>query len=88
MRLLGLGLGDRVPAAKTIWLFREHLTQTKAVENLRRRVVQHGQTAFIAGLQTAGARGHHVAGCATRTSFAGHPGSSTKARHALTFKIT
>lgn len=27
MRFLGLGLGDRVPDAKTIWLFREHLTQ-------------------------------------------------------------
>lgn len=34
MRFLGLGLGDRVPDAKTIWLFREHLTQAKAVENL------------------------------------------------------
>lgn len=27
-----------------------------------------------------------MAGCATRTSFAGHPGRSAKARHALTFK--
>ncbi len=27
MRFLGLGLDDRVPDAKTIWLFREHLTQ-------------------------------------------------------------
>jgi IS5 family transposase len=26
MRFLGLRLGDRVPDAKTIWLFREHLT--------------------------------------------------------------
>lgn len=34
MRFLGLGLGDRVPDAKTIWLFREHLTQAGAVENL------------------------------------------------------
>lgn len=34
MRFLGLGLGDRVPDAKTIWLFREHLTQDQAVENL------------------------------------------------------
>lgn len=34
MRFLGLGLGDRVPDAKTIWLFREHLTQARAVENL------------------------------------------------------
>jgi len=34
MRFLGLGLGDNVPDAKTIWLFREHLTQARAVENL------------------------------------------------------
>ena len=34
MRFLGLGLGDRTPDAKTIWLFREHLTQARAVENL------------------------------------------------------
>lgn len=34
MRFLGLGLGDRAPDAKTIWLFREHLTQARAVENL------------------------------------------------------
>jgi IS5 family transposase len=34
MRFLGLGLGDRVPDAKTIWLFREHLTQARAVDHL------------------------------------------------------
>lgn len=34
-RFLGLlDAGDRVPDAKTIWLFREHLTQAGAVENL------------------------------------------------------
>jgi transposase, IS5 family len=27
MRFLGLGLGDRVPDARTIWLFRERLTR-------------------------------------------------------------
>jgi hypothetical protein len=32
MRFLGLGLGDRVPDAKTIWLFREHLTQPELPE--------------------------------------------------------
>jgi transposase, IS5 family len=41
MRFLGLGLGDRVPDAKTIWLFREHLTQAKAVENLFTRFDKH-----------------------------------------------
>jgi IS5 family transposase len=41
MRFLGLGLGDRVPNAKTIWLFREHLTQARAVENLFARFDKH-----------------------------------------------
>ena len=41
MRFLGLGLGDRVPDAKTIWLFREHLTQASAVENLFARFDKH-----------------------------------------------
>ena len=41
MRFLGLGLGDRVPDAKTIWLFREHLTQVGAVENLFARFDKH-----------------------------------------------
>ena len=41
MRFLGLGLGDRVPDAKTIWLFREHLTQARAVESLFARFDRH-----------------------------------------------
>lgn len=41
MRFLGLGLGDRVPDAKTIWLFREQLTQAKAIENLFTRFDAH-----------------------------------------------
>ncbi|MER8785984.1 transposase [Mesorhizobium sp. M1006] len=41
MRFLGLGLGDKVPDAKTIWLFREHLTQPRAVENLFARFDKH-----------------------------------------------
>jgi IS5 family transposase len=41
MRFLGLGLGDRAPDAKTIWLFREHLTQAGAVENLFARFDKH-----------------------------------------------
>ena len=41
MRFLGLGLGDRVPDAKTIWLFREHLTQKKAIDNLFARFDKH-----------------------------------------------
>ena len=31
-RFLRLSLGDTVPDAKTIWLFKEHLTKTKAIE--------------------------------------------------------
>ncbi|GBD57993.1 IS5 family transposase [Gluconobacter wancherniae NBRC 103581] len=34
MRFLGLGLSDRVPDAKTLWLFRERLTQARAIEGL------------------------------------------------------
>jgi IS5 family transposase len=34
MRFLGLGLSDRVPDAKTIWLLRERLTKAGAVETL------------------------------------------------------
>jgi IS5 family transposase len=41
MRFLGLGLGDRVPDAKTIWLFREHLTQAGAMEKLFARFDKH-----------------------------------------------
>ncbi|MER8786214.1 MULTISPECIES: IS5 family transposase [unclassified Mesorhizobium] len=41
MRFLGLGLGDKVPDAKTIWLFREHLTQARAVDNLFARFDKH-----------------------------------------------
>jgi IS5 family transposase len=34
MRFLGLSLGDRVPDAKTIWLFREQLTEAQLIETL------------------------------------------------------
>ncbi len=34
MRFLGLGLSDRVPDARTIWLFREKLTKTGAIKPL------------------------------------------------------
>jgi transposase, IS5 family len=34
MRFLGRGLEDRVPDAKTIWLFREQLTRAGAIERL------------------------------------------------------
>lgn len=41
MRFLSLGLEDPVPDAKTIWLFREHLTQARAVEKLFARFDKH-----------------------------------------------
>ncbi len=34
MRFLGLGLSDRVPDARTIWLFRERLTKADAIKAL------------------------------------------------------
>jgi transposase len=46
MRFLGLELEDRVPDAKTIWLYREQLTQAGAVERLFER--------FDAALRAAG----------------------------------
>jgi len=41
MRFLGLRLRDRVPDAKTIWLFRELLVRAKAVEKLFDRFDAH-----------------------------------------------
>ncbi len=37
MRFLGLGLSDRVPDARTIWLFRERLTKAGAINALFER---------------------------------------------------
>ena len=37
MRFLGLGLDDRVPDARTIWLFREKLTKAEAIKGLFER---------------------------------------------------
>ena len=34
MRFLGLSLGDRVPDAKTIWLFRDTLTKAEIIDEL------------------------------------------------------
>jgi IS5 family transposase len=38
MRFLGLGLSDRVPDARTIWLFREKLTKAGAIKSLFARL--------------------------------------------------
>ena len=45
MRFLGLGLTDRVPDARTIWLFREKLTRAEAIEGLL-EVAGFVETAF------------------------------------------
>jgi transposase, IS5 family len=37
MRFLGLGLSDRVPDARTIWLFREKATKAGAIKRLFER---------------------------------------------------
>ena len=37
MRFLGLSLGETVPDAKTIWLFREQLTEGKVIEKVFKR---------------------------------------------------
>jgi len=41
MRFLGLGLGARVPDAKTIWLFREQLREVELIEMLFARFDAH-----------------------------------------------
>ena len=46
MRFLGRGLSDRVPDAKTIWMFRERLTRAGAIDRLLRR--------FDAAIRAAG----------------------------------
>lgn len=40
MRFLGLSLGDRVPDAKTIWLFREQVTKAGVIKKLFRQFDQ------------------------------------------------
>ena len=41
MRFLGLSLEDAVPDAKTIWLFREHLTEARSIDKLFARFDKH-----------------------------------------------
>jgi len=41
MRFLGLGLGDRVPDAKTVWLYREALAQAGKVDDLFKLFDKH-----------------------------------------------
>ena len=41
MRFLGLSLGDRVPDARTIWLFRERLTRANGTKSKVRARIEH-----------------------------------------------
>lgn len=41
MRFLGLSLSEKVPDAKTIWLFRESLVRAGAIDNLFGRFDKH-----------------------------------------------
>ncbi|KQT63316.1 MULTISPECIES: IS5 family transposase [unclassified Aureimonas] len=41
MRFLGLGMAEKVPDAKTIWLFREHLAEAGAIKTLFSRFDEH-----------------------------------------------
>ena len=41
MRFLGLGIAQKVPDAKTIWLFLEHLAEAGAIQNLFSRFDKH-----------------------------------------------
>ncbi len=41
MQFIGLGFGDKVPDAKAIWLFQEHLVQARAFDNLFARFDKH-----------------------------------------------
>lgn len=49
MRFVGLGLSDKVPDAKTVWLFRERLAEAGAIETLFARFDAHlSQAGYLA----------------------------------------
>jgi transposase, IS5 family len=79
MRFLGLDLAERVPDAKTIWLFREQLARAGAMEDLFSR--------FDGSLCDAGylAMGGQIVDARTRpgsTSTATSPTFTTRSRRA------
>jgi transposase, IS5 family len=47
MRFLGLGLVDRVPDARTIWLFREKLTRAGGDQEIVRAVRCHAEAGWL-----------------------------------------
>jgi hypothetical protein len=48
MRFLGIGAGERVPDAKTIWLFREQLKEAGLVEELFKKFDRYLQESGVA----------------------------------------
>ena len=65
---------------------RRDLLQPRRGEGRHRKLaaaLQHQAPALLPGLPAASPRGRPVAGFATRSRFAGHPGRSAQARHAL-----
>jgi len=46
-KFLGLETGDKVPDEKTIWAFRERLTQTASIEELFKLFVSHLEQGLI-----------------------------------------
>jgi IS5 family transposase len=76
MRFLGLTLSDKVPDAKTIWLFREQLAEAGAVEKLFARFDKH--------LERSGYRRERVslaaARCKRSTSWTRTPDGNTPRR--------
>ncbi|KKN63304.1 hypothetical protein LCGC14_0503100 [marine sediment metagenome] len=62
MRFLGLGIAEKVPDAKTIWLFREHLAEAGAIRNLFARFDKHRTKAGYLAM------GGQIPGSSPRTS--------------------
>src|ERR1700757_1000497 len=62
MRFLGLGLEDRVPDARTIWLFREKLTTAGAIKRLLEQFDAMLRQAGYIALSGPHVHGHPVSG--------------------------
>ncbi len=71
MRFLGLGLGDRVPDAKTVWLYRDALAQAGKVEELFqlfdhcpagdcKAICREGDVSDVCAPNLIGSINHHI----------------------------
>ena len=72
MRFLGLGLEDKVPDAKTVWLYREQLARAGVIETLFEDfdgyLEQQGYLAMAASTNSATCPSHRPAGSSSSTS--------------------